>query len=87
MPVPSLAPIPTDKMEDRLREEMGKSIEILGKERGIDVFVLARMHPESEIEDLAKIFKKLQGEGLFGAVGVSEMKADTVEKASKVSHS
>lgn len=62
---------------------------IVAKLRGthvVDVFEPARMsQSEFPLEDVMRTLKKLKEEGLFKHVGLSEVGAETIRKASKVS--
>jgi pyridoxine 4-dehydrogenase len=84
---PDLKPAKAAELEKLVRGEIAEIQSILGKERAIDVYVLARLHPQSEVEDAMRVLKGLQDEGVLGSVGVSEMKGETVERALKVSRS
>lgn len=51
----------------------------------LDLFQSARVDPRVPIEDAMKTLRKLQHEGLFDHIGVSECSAATLEKAHAVS--
>ncbi|WVQ83827.1 hypothetical protein IAT38_005971 [Cryptococcus sp. DSM 104549] len=67
---------------DFLREELTTMKQIMG-DKEIDVFSLARL-PNAPVEEVIANLVKLQNEGLFRAVGGSEMSAESMEKANKI---
>ncbi|WVQ83177.1 hypothetical protein IAT38_005316 [Cryptococcus sp. DSM 104549] len=67
---------------DFVRGEVLKTKEILG-DKEIDVFSLARL-PDGPVESTFEGLVTLQKEGLFNAIGVSEMGVKSLEKAIKV---
>lgn len=67
-----------------LRDDVRKAQEALG-DKAIDVFSLARVPDDVSLEEAFQNLKTLKDEGLIGAVGASEMKAESLEKAHKVS--
>ncbi|WWC69965.1 uncharacterized protein I206_103909 [Kwoniella pini CBS 10737] len=67
---------------DFLRSDIAKTQEILGDKK-IDVYSLARL-PEGTVEEVFEILEKLRKEGLFTAVGASEMGVASLEKAQKI---
>lgn len=50
----------------------------------LDLFEPARLDGKRSIEEVVADLKKLQDEGLFSHIGLSEIKADTLRRASKV---
>jgi len=57
---------------------------ILGAVKKIDVFGPARMDPNVPVEVTIGALKQLQDEGKIGAVGLSEVRADTIRRAAAV---
>ena len=47
----------------------------------IDIFQCARVDPNTPIESTVNTLKKLVEEGKIGAVGLSEVRAETIERA------
>ena len=82
--IKNLGPVKLDEFKPIVKEEIEKSLEILGKDRGIDVFSPARIHAGEKIEDYMEVLKEYKDQGLIKAIGLSECKAETVERASKV---
>lgn len=50
----------------------------------LDLFEPARLDLTHSIEEIAASLKTLQEEGLFSYIGLSEVSADTLRRASKV---
>ncbi|WWD22252.1 hypothetical protein CI109_106743 [Kwoniella shandongensis] len=68
---------------DFLRKDIADIQSILG-DKPIDVYLPARLDPNTPIEKAIGNLVTLQKEGLFSAFGVSEVTAETAEKAHKV---
>ncbi|WVQ82412.1 hypothetical protein IAT38_004540 [Cryptococcus sp. DSM 104549] len=68
---------------DFVRQELKNMHDLLAG-KSIDVFSLARLPTDLPVEDVFKGLVTLQKEGLFGAIGASELGAESLEKASKV---
>lgn len=60
------------------------NVALNGKKR-LDLFECARVDPKIPIEEAMKSLQTLVEEGKFDHVGLSECKAETVERAHKVS--
>jgi pyridoxine 4-dehydrogenase len=58
---------------------------ILG-DRRIDVYSYARLPPKVPVEEVFGNLETLRKEGLFDAIGASEMSAASLRKAATVSH-
>lgn len=56
----------------------------LGGVKKIDVFGPARMDQKVPVEETISALKELQDEGKTGAVGLSEVRAETIRRASAV---
>ncbi|WVF71384.1 hypothetical protein IAT40_006188 [Kwoniella sp. CBS 6097] len=67
---------------DFVREELKHVQSILG-DKAIDVFSYARL-PDTSIEVPFNVLVKLQKEGLFKDIGVSEMSVESLDKALKI---
>ncbi len=57
---------------------------ILSGIKSIDVFGPARMDPNVPVEETIDALKELRDEGKIGAVGLSEVRAETIRRASAV---
>ena len=66
-----------------LRQEAEMSLRRLGVER-LDLFQLHRIDPQVAFEDQIGLLKDLQDEGKVGAVGLSEVSVDEVERARQI---
>jgi len=62
-----------------LRQEAEMSLRRLGVER-LELFQLHRIDPEVPLEDQIGVLKELQDEGKIGAIGLSEVSVDEIEK-------
>lgn len=58
--------------------------EILSGVKKIDVFGPARIDQKVPVEETVSALKELQNEGKIGAVGLSEVRADTIKRAAAV---
>ncbi|WRT66583.1 uncharacterized protein IL334_003542 [Kwoniella shivajii] len=65
-----------------LRSDIKQTQDILGDKK-IDVYSLARL-PEEPVEKVFQTLESLRKEGLFGAVGASEMGVESLTKAQEV---
>lgn len=77
-------PVPLAELDALVEEEIHTCLDILGKDRGIDVFCLARLNADDVVEDVKRVLKRYQDKGLVKSIGLSEVKAATMERASKV---
>ena len=77
-------PVPLAELDAPVEEEIHTCLDILGKDRGIDVFCLGRLNAEDDVEDVMWVLKRYLDRGLVKSIGMSEVKAATMEKASKV---
>lgn len=64
------------------RQELKRCQQLLGSKK-IDVYTISRVY--KDVEEIFREVKVLHDEGLFGAVGASEITAAALEKAHKVS--
>jgi aryl-alcohol dehydrogenase-like predicted oxidoreductase len=72
-----------DNSAGYLREACEQSLRRLGVER-IDLYYLHRRDPALPIEEAMTAMRALMEEGKIGAVGLSEVSADTLRRAAKV---
>ena len=71
---------PTNTREG-VRASAAECNEILGGVKKIDIFGPARMDPNVPMEEIMGALAELVKEGAVGAVGLSEVRADTIRKA------
>ena len=65
-----------------VRDSVEKALEVLPPSlKKIDYFQCARVDPNTPIEDTMRTLKALVQEGKIGAVGLSEVKAETIRRA------
>lgn len=71
-----------DGSESFVRESVEECLRILPPSlKRIDIFQCARVDPNTPIESTMATLKKLAEEGKIGAVGLSEVKAETIRRA------
>ena len=71
-----------DGSESFVRQSVEECLKILPPSvKKIDLFQCARVDPNTPIESTMRTLKKLVEEGKIGAVGISEVKAETIQKA------
>ncbi|WWC61958.1 uncharacterized protein I303_104544 [Kwoniella dejecticola CBS 10117] len=66
-----------------LRSDLAKTQEILGDKK-IDVYSMARLPEKGSVEEVFTNLETLRKEGLFTAVGASEMGVESLERAQKI---
>lgn len=81
-----MGPVPLAELDAVVKDDITSALEILGKDRGIDVFMPMRINAEDRIEDIVGVLQKYKDEGLIKAIGLCEARAATVERARKVGH-
>lgn len=69
---------------DGVRASWDECNQILGSFKKIDVFGPARIDQSVPVEETMGALKELQDEGKIGAVGLSEVRAETIRRASAV---
>lgn len=69
---------------DGVRASWNECDQILGGVKKIDVFGPARIDQNVPVEETIGALKELQDEGKIGAVGLSEVRAETIRRASAV---
>ncbi|KIY53787.1 Aldo/keto reductase [Fistulina hepatica ATCC 64428] len=78
---PSLTP---DGSEANIRRSVGYCYEMLHGVKSIDVFESARVDPTIPIEKTIGYLAELVKEGKIGGIGLSEVRAETIHRATKV---
>ena len=73
-----------DASEESLRESMNTIKATLGGVKKMDLFAMARVDKTRSIEDAMKVLMKLQAEGHFEDIGLSECSAETIRRAHKI---
>ncbi|KIW52289.1 hypothetical protein PV05_07938 [Exophiala xenobiotica] len=67
-----------------VRRSVEDCLKILDGTKKIDIFQCARVDPNTAIEDTIKALAELVREGKIGGIGLSEVKASTIERAHAV---
>ena len=75
------ATLAASNTREGVRASAAECNEILGGVKKIDIFGPARMDPNVPMEETMGAFAELVKEGAIGAVGLSEVRADTIRKA------
>lgn len=74
-----------DCSPEGLREFAHRSLEILGGTMAkIDIFGLARVDPNVPVEESVKALAELRNEGKIGGIQLTEVKAETIRRAARV---
>lgn len=73
-----------DGSEAGVRRTVEDSNKALGGVKQIDIFQYARVDKQTPIEETIGYLKKLQDEGAIGSIGLSEVRASTIERAHKI---
>jgi pyridoxine 4-dehydrogenase len=76
-------PVP-DSSEANLRRSVDECNRVLAGTKKIDIFECARVDPNIPIEDVIRVLANLVEEGKIGAIGLSEVKAETIRRAHAV---
>ncbi|KAF1943011.1 Aldo/keto reductase [Clathrospora elynae] len=66
---------------EAIRASVEEAFGVLGGEKTIDVFEMARVDPNTPIETSVKVLAELVKEGKIGGIGLSEVSASTIRKA------
>lgn len=74
---------PKGSPED-LRASVKQALDGLGGRKKLDIFSMARVDPEVPIETSIKALAEMVDEGLIGAVGLSEVSANSIRRAHAV---
>lgn len=71
-----------DGSEEFVRQSVENCLKVLPPSvKKIDIFQCARVDPNTPIETTMKALQKLVEEGKIGAIGLSEVKAETIKRA------
>ena len=73
-----------DGSEANMRNEVEEFYKVVGDRCKIDIFECGRVDPNTPIETTVGALAKLVEEGKIGGVGLSEVKAETIRRAAKV---
>lgn len=73
-----------DGSEENIRRSVEDTLTALDGTKSIDIFECARVDPKTPVEESIKALAKLVKEGKIGGIGLSEVKASTIERAAKV---
>ncbi|KAK7893797.1 hypothetical protein LTR67_006498 [Exophiala xenobiotica] len=73
-----------DGSRANVRRSVEDCLKILDGTKKIDIFQCARVDPNTPIEDTIKALAGLVNEGKIGGIGLSEVKASTIERAHAV---
>ena len=73
-----------DGSEANVRRSVEDTLKALRGTKSIDIFECARVDHNVPIEDTISALAKLKSEGKIGGIGLSEVKASTIERAAKV---
>ncbi|KIW13084.1 hypothetical protein PV08_08271 [Exophiala spinifera] len=76
--------IEPDGSRENVRRSVEDCLEILDGTKKIDIFECARVDPAVPIEDTVGYLAELVREGKIGGIGLSEVKASTIERAHAV---
>lgn len=79
-----MAKMQPDASEEALRTSVTNINKLLGGNKKMDLFEMARVDKKVSIEDTMKTLLKLRDEGHFKDIGLSECSADTIRRAAKV---
>lgn len=72
-----------DASEENLRKSVTNINSLLGGKKKMDLFEMARVDKKIPIEDAMRTMEKLKSEGHFKHIGLSEVSAATIKKASQ----
>lgn len=73
-----------DGTEKGVRRSVEECVRVLDGKKMIDIFECARVDPNTPIEETVGVLGRMVKEGMFGAIGLSEVKAETIRRAAKV---
>jgi len=76
-----------DGSRENLRRSVDNILKVLRGTKKLDLFESARRDPNYEIEHYAEVLNEMVKEGKFDYIGLSEVGAETVRRAQKVSNS
>lgn len=67
-----------------LRKSVNEALAVLAGTKKIDVFEMARVDPDVDIEISIAALGELVKEGKIGGIGLSELSAESIRRAAKV---
>lgn len=70
-----------DGSEENIRRSVDECLRVLDGKKKVDIFECARQDPNTSVEQTVSILGKLVEEGKIGAVGLSEVDAETIRRA------
>ena len=73
-----------DGSEAGVRRSVEDCLKALGGKKSIDIFECARVDPNVPIEETVRVLYELQKEGKIGAIGLSEVSANSIRRAAAV---
>lgn len=73
-----------DGSAQNVRRSVEDCLKVIDGKKSIDIFECARVDPNVPIEDTMKTLAELVNEGKIGGVGLSEVRASTIERAAKI---
>ncbi|KAB8077373.1 NADP-dependent oxidoreductase domain-containing protein [Aspergillus leporis] len=73
-----------DGSEANIRRSVDECLRLLAGRKKIDIFECARQDPNTTIEQTVGVLAELVKEGKIGGIGLSEVDAETIRRASKV---
>jgi len=73
-----------DGSRESLRRSVDTILKVLRGTKRLDLFQPARRDPNYEIEHYAEVLNEMVKEGKFDYIGLSEVRADTIRRAHKV---
>src|SRR3954452_10359465 len=69
---------------ERIERQLAASLERLGADRGVDLYLAHEYDPEVPLEDTFGAFEQARGDGLIGAYGVSNFDATQLKRAADI---
>ncbi|KAJ5135862.1 uncharacterized protein N7515_005140 [Penicillium bovifimosum] len=73
-----------DGSETNIRRSVDECLRLLDGKKKIDIFECARQDPNYSVESTIKVLAECVKEGKIGAIGLSEVDAETIRRAHKV---
>ncbi|KAI9928777.1 hypothetical protein ASPWEDRAFT_24755 [Aspergillus wentii DTO 134E9] len=73
-----------DGSEANIRRSVDESLRVLDGKKTIDIFECARQDPNTTVEQTVTVLAQLVKEGKIGGIGLSEVDAETIQRAHKV---
>lgn len=73
-----------DGSEASVRRSVDECVRVLDGKKQLDIFECARVDPRTPIEDTIRVLAALVKEGKIRGIGLSEVQADTIQRAAHV---